>query len=44
MTVLSVISDLVLAALPAIFLRKLQISFRTKLGLCMLMGLGLMYA
>lgn len=40
--VLSTISDLVLAALPAIFLRNLQISFRTKVALCMLMGLGVM--
>ena len=39
-TVLSAISDLILAALPAIFLRNLQISLRIKVGLCMLMGLG----
>ena len=41
--VLSVISDLILAALPAIFLRNLQIGLRTKVGLCLLMGLGVLY-
>lgn len=41
--VLSVIVDLVIAGLPIIFLRKLQISRRTKFGLCLLMGLGVMY-
>lgn len=41
--VLSVISDLILAALPAIFLRNLQIGIRTKVGLCLLMGLGVLY-
>ena len=43
LSVLSVISDLVLAALPIIFLRNLQIGLRTKIGLCLLMGLGVLY-
>ena len=42
-TVLSVISDLVLAALPILFLRNLQIELRTKIGLCLLMGFGVLY-
>lgn len=42
-TVLSVIADLICAALPIIFLRNLQINRRTKIGLCLLMGLGVMY-
>ncbi|CAD6579520.1 MAG: hypothetical protein ASARMPREDX12_009274 [Alectoria sarmentosa] len=42
--VLSVISDLILAALPAIFLRNIQIGLRTKVGLCLLMGLGVITA
>lgn len=42
MTVLSIIVDLVIAGLPIIFLRKLQINRRTKFGLCLLMGLGVM--
>ena len=43
LSVLSVISDLVLAALPIIFLRNLQIGLRTKIGLCLLMALGVLY-
>lgn len=42
--ILSVISDLILAALPAIFLRNLEIGLRTKVGLCLLMGLGIFTA
>ena len=42
--VLSIITDLICAALPAIFLRNLQINLHTKIGLCVLMGLGIMYA
>ncbi|KAL6714771.1 hypothetical protein ACLMJK_008196 [Lecanora helva] len=42
--VLSVLTDLVCAALPAIFLRKIQINRRTKIGLCILMGLGVITA
>ena len=40
--VLSVISDLILAALPVLFLRNLQIGLGTKVGLCLLMGLGVL--
>ncbi|KAL8856669.1 MAG: hypothetical protein Q9178_006736 [Gyalolechia marmorata] len=36
----SVLSDLILATSPLFFLRKLQISTRTKLLLCVLMGIG----
>ena len=35
--------DLILASFPIIILRSLQISFRTKIALCLLMGLGVMY-
>lgn len=42
--ILSVISDLILAALPAIFLRNIQIGLRIKVGLCLLMGLGVITA
>ncbi len=41
--VLSVISDLICAAFPVLFLRNLQIKMRTKVALCSLMGLGVMY-
>ncbi|KAL6717791.1 hypothetical protein ACLMJK_003876 [Lecanora helva] len=41
---LSIVSDLILAILPIYFLRNLQISFRTKVGLCALMGLGVITA
>ena len=40
--VLSIITDLICAALPAIFLRNLQISKKTKIGLSLLMGMGVM--
>ena len=36
-------TDLILATFPVFFLRKLQVSFRTKAALCFLMGLGVMY-
>lgn len=38
--VLSIVTDLVCAALPYIFLRNLQINRKTKIGLCILMSLG----
>ena len=41
--VLSIISDLICAAFPVLFLRNLQIKKRTKVALCVLMGLGVMY-
>ena len=41
--VLSIISDLICAAFPVLFLRNLQIKLRTKVALCALMGLGVMY-
>ena len=41
--VLSIISDLICAAFPVLFLRNLQIKMRTKVALCVLMGLGVMY-
>ena len=41
--VLSIISDLICAAFPILFLRNLQIKIRTKVALCALMGLGAMY-
>lgn len=41
-SVLSIVTDLVCAALPVIFLRDLQINRQTKIGLCTLMGLGVM--
>ena len=34
------ISDFFLSAFPIVILRKVQISFRSKVGLCLLMGLG----
>lgn len=42
--VLSIITDLICAALPAIFLRNLQRSLKAKIGLCTLMGLGVVTA
>ena len=42
--VFSAITDLLLASFPILILRRLQISFRTKIALCVLMGLGVMYA
>ena len=41
--VLSALTDVIIAAFPIFFLRNLKVSFRTKLALCVLMGLGLMY-
>ncbi len=41
--VLSIITDLLCAAFPAIFLRGLQVKLRTKIALFTLMGLGVMY-
>ena len=40
--VLSIVTDLVCAALPCIFLRNVQINRKTKIGLCILMSLGVM--
>ncbi|KAL8896124.1 MAG: hypothetical protein Q9207_007865, partial [Kuettlingeria erythrocarpa] len=40
----SVLSDLILATTPLFFLRNLQVSLRTKLLLCALMGAGYMQA
>lgn len=37
---ISIISDFFLSAFPILILRKVQISFRSKIGLCLLMGLG----
>ena len=42
--VLSIVTDLVCAALPSIFLRNVQINRKTKIGLCILMSLGVMWA
>lgn len=39
-TVISVFSDFFLSAFPILILRKVQISIRNKVGLCLLMGLG----
>ncbi|KAL8956783.1 MAG: hypothetical protein Q9193_005785 [Seirophora villosa] len=41
-TVISIISDFFLSAFPILILRKVKISFRSKVGLCLLMGLGVM--
>ncbi|KAL8825427.1 MAG: hypothetical protein Q9170_007794 [Blastenia crenularia] len=38
--IISIISDYFLSAFPIFILRKVQISFRSKVGLCLLMGLG----
>ncbi|KAL8835309.1 MAG: hypothetical protein Q9170_003364 [Blastenia crenularia] len=38
--VISIISDFFLSLFPIIILRKVQIGFRDKVGLCLLMGLG----
>ena len=40
--VISVLSDFTLAAFPILILRKVQINLRLKVGLCCLMGLGVM--
>ncbi|KAK0507763.1 hypothetical protein JMJ35_009652 [Cladonia borealis] len=42
--ILSIISDLICAAFPVLFLRNLQIKMRTKVALCVLMGLGVITA
>lgn len=42
--IISIISDFALALFPIELLRKVQIQRRTKIGLCILMGLGLMSA
>lgn len=42
--VLSVVSDLICAAFPIIVLRNLQVKMSTKVGLCILMGLGVITA
>lgn len=41
---ISIISDFLLAFFPIVLLWKVQIAVRIKLGLCALMGIGLMYA
>ena len=41
---ISIISDVMLAIFPIVLLWKVQIALRIKVGLCALMGLGLMYA
>ncbi|KAL8719662.1 MAG: hypothetical protein Q9225_003359 [Loekoesia sp. 1 TL-2023] len=38
--IISIISDFFLSAFPILILRKVQINFRSKVGLCLLMGLG----
>ena len=40
--VVSIISDFFLSAFPILILRKVQINLRSKIGLCLLMGLGVM--
>ena len=42
--IISIVSDFLLALFPIVLLWKVQIALRTKVGLCSLMGLGLMYA
>ena len=42
--VLSVVTDLICAAFPIIVLRNLQVKLSTKIGLCVLMGLGVITA
>ena len=41
---ISIISDVMLAIFPIVLLWRVQIALRIKVGLCALMGLGLMYA
>ncbi|KAI4114686.1 MAG: hypothetical protein LQ345_004571 [Seirophora villosa] len=38
--IISIISDFFLSAFPILILRKVKINFRSKVGLCLLMGLG----
>ena len=40
--VVSIVSDLVLALLPIYFLRTIQLSQKVKVGICALLGLGLL--
>ena len=40
--VISIISDYFLSAFPVLILRKIQICLRSKIGLCLLMSLGVM--
>ena len=42
LVVLSIVTDLICAAFPIFFLRGLQVKLRTKIALCVLMGLGVM--
>ncbi len=42
--VISAVSDFLLSVFPILILYKVQISLQRKIGLCMLMGLGVMYA
>lgn len=42
--IISIISDFMLALFPIVLLWRVHISLRQKSGLCVLMGLGLMYA
>jgi hypothetical protein len=43
LSVISAISDFTLAGFPILIIYRLNMSRRTKVGLCMLMGLGVMY-
>lgn len=40
--VISIVSDFILATYPIFILRRLQMALRVKIGLCILMGLGIM--
>ena len=40
--VLSIITDIICATFPIFFLRNLRVRLRTKVALCLLMGLGIM--
>ncbi|KAI4119256.1 MAG: hypothetical protein LQ345_000805 [Seirophora villosa] len=42
--VLSIVTDVICAAFPVFFLRGLQVRLRTKIGLCLLMGMGIITA
>ena len=41
-TAFSILTDFILAALPVVIVWNVQISTRTKVSLCLLMGLGVM--
>ena len=41
--IISIASDFILATCPILILRKIQMPMRVKVGLCALMGLGIMY-